>query len=326
MTLSVSPYEQSRAAEWDDFVLRSNNGTIFHLRRFLGYHPPERFDDHSLVFSGDKGVLALFPAAVRSEDGLRHLISHPGASYGGFVTPVGLSFNNANELVLALLDYARGAGIGRITMTLPPTIYNRRLSNYVEFALLSHGFTSLKREISSILFLEKDPKLNLAKFTPASRRAVRKAQQSGIVTETSTDWPAFYDILLHNLERRHGTQPTHTLEELERLVALFPEDLRLLAAHLDGRMIAGLTIMKANQDVTIAFYITHDEAYQEYRAVNLLFFEFISQAIEGGYKYLDFGTFTLNMEPNFGLARFKEGFGSSGIFRETMTFDLQPGK
>ncbi len=322
MTLSLSLYQQSRVSEWDNFVRRSNNGTIFHLRRFLGYHPPGRFHDHSLIFTGDKEILALFPAAIRVNEGINHLISHPGSSFGGFVTPVGLSFKNAHELVLALLNHARREGIGRITMTHPPTIYNRRLSNYVEFVLLNQGFTSLKREVSSILYLEKDPQHNLAKFTPASRRAVRKAQQSGVQVRLSDDWLTFYNILLHNLKRRHGVSPTHTLEELQRLVALFPDDIRLLSACLEGRMIAGLAIFDANPEVTLAFYISHDEAYQEYRAVNLLFYEFITQAITGGFKYLDFGTFSLNMQPNFGLARFKESFGSSGLFRETMTIDL----
>ncbi len=325
MTLSLSLYQQARASEWDAFIRRSNNGTIFHLRRFLGYHPPERFQDHSLIFTGDKEILALFPAAIQDNDGISHLISHPGSSFGGFVTPVGLSFKNAHELVLALLEHARGEGIGRVTMAHPATIYRRRLSNYVECELLSQGCASLKREVSSILYLEKDPQRNLDKFTPASRRAVRKAQQSGVQVRFSDDWPTFYNILLHNLKRRHGVSPTHTLEELQRLVALFPGDIRLLSAFLDGRMIAGLAIFDANPEVTLTFYISHDAAYQEYRAVNLLFYEFISQAIAGGFKYLDFGTFSLNMQPNFGLARFKESFGSSGLFRETMTIVLGPG-
>ncbi len=36
-----------------------------------------------------------------------------------------------------------------------------------------------------------------------------------------------------------------------------------------------------------------------------------------GFKYLDFGIFTVNMEPNWGLGRFKENFGARGIFRDT---------
>ncbi|UCD37740.1 MAG: GNAT family N-acetyltransferase [Fidelibacterota bacterium] len=322
MSITVSPYQPAFSEEWDRYVHQSNNGTIFHLRRFLSYHPEDRFQDHSLLLQGPKGLLALFPAAERVVDGRRQLVSHPGASYGGLVTPIGLSFKNSYDLVESLIDYAAGKGFDNITLTLTPTIYNRRLSNYVDFALLKHGFTYLKREVSSILFLEETPEENLAKFTPASQRAVRKAQQSELELRFSQDYTIFYDILLHNLKRRHNVQPTHTLEELLRLVDLFPDDIRQLGAYLDDRMIAGITIFDANPDVTLAFYISHDEAYQQYRAVNLLFYEMICWAISNGFRYMDFGIFTVSMDPNFGLARFKESFGASGMFRDTLTLDL----
>ncbi|UCH09813.1 MAG: GNAT family N-acetyltransferase, partial [Fidelibacterota bacterium] len=249
--------------------------------------------------------------------------SHPGASYGGLVTPIGLSFQNSYDLVQSLIEYAQDQGFQRISLTLPPTIYNRRLSNYVDFALLQHGFQYHRREVSSILHLEPTPEENLAKFTDASRRAVKKARQSGVQVHFSDDLKRYYDILIHNLKRRHNVQPTHTLDELLRLAELFPDEIHLLAAHLDDRMIAGITIFEANPDVTLAFYISHDEAYQQYRAVNLLFFEMICWAVEKGFRYLDFGIFTVFMEPNFGLARFKESFGASGMFRDTLTIDLK---
>ncbi|UCH64266.1 MAG: GNAT family N-acetyltransferase [Fidelibacterota bacterium] len=322
MTITVSPYEPSFQEEWDRYVRQASNGTLFHLRRFLGYHPQDRFQDHSLTFTGAKGLLALFPAAEQEVQGERHLVSHPGASYGGLVVPIGLSFQNSCELVESLLDYARRWGFQGITLTLPPTIYNRRLSNYLDFALLQQGFSYRRREVSSILYLEPSPEENLTKFTDASRRAVRKAQQSGIVVSLSHDYSTFYDILLHNLKRRHNVQPTHTLEELLRLADLFPDEIHLLAAYRGDRMIAGITIFDAGPDVTLAFYISHDEVFQQYRAVNLLFYEMICRAIEKGFRYLDFGIFTVQMEPNFGLARFKESFGSSGMFRDTLEIRL----
>lgn len=325
MPIAVSRYKEPLREAWDRFVSEANNGTLFHLRRFLGYHPPERFHDHSLVFTTSDKLLAVFPAAERTADGWRELSSHPGASYGGLVTPIGLSFRNSFDLIEGLLAYARRRDFGRITLTLPPTIYNRRLSNYVDFALLQHGFHYTRREISSILFLERTPDQNLAKFTDASRRAVRKARQSGVEVHFGGDLAVFYDILVHNLKRRHNVRPAHTVDELVNLATLFPDRIHLLAAYLNGTMIAGITIFDTNPDVTLAFYISHDEAYQEYRAVNLLFHEMITWAVGAGFRYLDFGIFTVDMVPNLGLARFKESFGASGMFRDTLSIDLRPG-
>ena len=36
--------------DWDQYVLNSNNGTIFHLRKFLSYHEDRTFQDSSLIF------------------------------------------------------------------------------------------------------------------------------------------------------------------------------------------------------------------------------------------------------------------------------------
>jgi hypothetical protein len=322
MTISVSIYQSSFEQEWDRYVRQANNGTLFHLRKFLTYHPLDRYKDHSLVFTGSKGLLGLFPAAEQEVNQERQLVSHPGASYGGPVTPVGLTFQGSYDLVESLTGYAREAEFQRIILTLPPTIYNRRLSNYIDFSLLQHGFTYLRREVSSILFLEQEPEENLAKFMDSSRRAVRKARNSGVEVRFSKDYKSFYQILLHNLKRRHNVQPTHTLDELLKLAELFPEEIHLLAAYLDDRMIAGITIFNTTPDVTLAFYISHDEAYQQHRAVNLLFYEMIRWAIETGFRYLDFGIFTVYMKPNFGLARFKESFGASGMFRDTLEIQL----
>ena len=87
-------------------------------------------------------------------------------------------------------------------------------------------------------------------------------------------------------------------------------------------MIAGVVSFILNKRVQLAFYISHDEKFQDKRALNLLFFTIFKEAIQKGKKVFDFGIFTENGEPNFGLARFKENFGASGIFRDTLKLTL----
>ncbi|GIS72345.1 MAG: hypothetical protein CM1200mP10_19220 [Candidatus Neomarinimicrobiota bacterium] len=72
-------------------VWQANNGTIFHTRKFLAYHPQDRFIDHSLIFCKKNKPYVLLPAAevINVQD--KMLISHPGASMGSFVVPEDLS-------------------------------------------------------------------------------------------------------------------------------------------------------------------------------------------------------------------------------------------
>ena len=185
---------------------------------------------------------------------------------------------------------------------------------------MQFGYQYLKREVSSILFLEDSIEENLTKFNPAHRQAVRKAQRMNVDVRQTDDVESFYEILRKNLKTRHGVEPTHTVAELKNLHTLFPDHIQLNGAFVKDNMIGGVVNFIANNDVILAFYISHDEDYQEYRPINLLFYEIFRWAISNNYSVFDFGIFTVNEEPNMGLAKFKEKFGASGIFRDTLDY------
>jgi len=151
---------------------------------------------------------------------------------------------------------------------------------------------------------------------------VRKAVKEGVVVRESDKIEEFYEILQNNLKIRHNVVPTHTLDELLKLKELFPDKIKLFGAFFKNKMIAGVVNFSCTDDVVLAFYISHNEKYQETRALNLLFYSIFDWAIKSKYKVFDFGIFTVNEEPNFGLARFKENFGASGMFRDTFELSL----
>jgi len=316
--LEIFPFDEENAEAWDAFVNATTNGTLFHTRAFLRYHPAGRFHDDSLIFLKGGKVLAVFPAAVRSDDKTNILRSHPGASYGGLVVRSTLSLRDAMRLVQQLVEYAKQCGYAGVEMTLPPQVYYFRPSNYLDFALYQNGFVYRKREVSSVIPLDVPPPLMIELFSAESRRAVRRAEKLGVQVGESDDYAEFYKILKRNLSLRHNVKPAHTLEELITLKKLFPEKIRLFASFVDEQMIAGIVVFSCNDRVALAFYVSHDEAYQKYRGVNLVFNEVIRWSAEQHFRFLDFGIFTVNMEPNWGLCRFKESFGASGIFRDTL--------
>ncbi len=315
--IEIKKFNVEQSDLWEKIVNKANNGTLFHTRKFLSYHPPGRFIDHSLVFNKNNQPYILFPAAEKEIEGERFLVSHPGTSYGSFIVPENISFADSYDIVESLIGYIKTQDFKGIRLTLPPTIYNRRLSNYIDFSLLQHGFRYLKREISSILFLEDTIEQNLDKFKSSHKRAVRKAIKEGVEVRESDKFDEFYNILQNNLKIRHNVTPTHTIDELLKLKELFPNKVQLFGAFLKNKMIAGVVNFICTKDVVLAFYISHDEEYQETRALNLLFYSIFDWAIKNKLKVFDFGIFTVNEEPNFGLARFKENFGASGMFRDT---------
>jgi lipid II:glycine glycyltransferase (peptidoglycan interpeptide bridge formation enzyme) len=121
---------------------------------------------------------------------------------------------------------------------------------------------------------------------------------------------------------RHNVSPTHTLSELLKLKTLFPDKIILFGAYRKEKLLGGMIIFVTNPKVILAFYISHDNSFQSYRPVNLLFYEVIKWGRNRGFKFLDLGTFTLNMEPNWGLGRFKENFNARGFLRDTYQTEL----
>ena len=319
---TLHQYINQNESRWDQFVSSGNNGTLFHLRKFLNYHPKDRFQDHSILVEKKQNLFSVFTAAELIVDGKRILASHPGSTIGSFVVQENLSIADAMSMSEALVTYVKENNFSGIRITLPPTLYQRRLSNYMDFSFFKQGFTYSKRDVTSILFLEDSLDKNLAKFKSSHLRAVRNAQEKGVNVRQSNDFASFYHILEQNLKIRHGVSPTHTLVELNNIHALFPDRVNLFAAFVKDVMVAGVVNFVVNDYVVLAFYISHDEAYQEFRAVNLLFYSIFDWAIQQGFRIYDFGTFTVNEEPNMGLGRFKENFGASGIFRDTIELKL----
>jgi len=316
--IKIKSFTESKREEWDSFIESSNNGTIFHLRKFLSYHSKERFIDHSLIAYKKDKIIGVIPAAIKEINKKNIFVSHPGSSIGSFVVKENISISDSLLLVKAFIDYVKLLGVSGIRITLPPIIYQKRLSNYIEFSYLKYGFRYIKKELSSVLFLEKSLKFNLGKFRPSHLRAVNSALKKDVKVKQTNDYKTFYKLLEKNLLLRHNVYPTHTLEELLKLVNMFPDRINLFAAYLKEKMVAGVINFILNKNTVLAFYICHNDKYKEYRSVNLLFYNIIEWAIEENYSTYDFGLFTVKEKPNMGLGRFKENFGSSGIFRDTI--------
>ena len=313
--IEVKKYSEEYRQQWDEFIEHSQQGTLFHTRAFLAYHPLERFTDDSLLFFAEGSLLAVLPAAAHTHNGARILCSHPGASFGGFVTQPHLSLIETDRVVAAFLTYCHEQGYGGAQLTLPPQVYFSSPGNHVEYILHRCGFQYDKREMTSVISLDAP-----FDFWPReARRARRRAEKRGVKIEESEDWEAFYTVLVHNIWQRHQVRPTHTLEELQRLRDLCPRRLRLFAAFADREMIAGMVLFLCNARVAMAFYyVSYREGFEHFHGFYALIAEVLEWCGRQGFRHLDFGTYTIDSEPNWGLANFKEGFGAQGVLRDTM--------
>ena len=57
--MEIIEYSEEWKDKWDQFVLESNNGTMFHMQKFFDYHKPGKFSFNHLIFLEKGNIVAV---------------------------------------------------------------------------------------------------------------------------------------------------------------------------------------------------------------------------------------------------------------------------
>jgi CelD/BcsL family acetyltransferase involved in cellulose biosynthesis len=148
-----------------------------------------------------------------------------------------------------------------------------------------------------------------ARCDSSVRRAVRKAEQSGLTIEFSRDLGAVRDFhnLLLKTRKRHGVppQPFEFFASIHRNILAEGQGWVVLA-RLGRTPVAGAVYFHFGNAV-IYKYGASDEAFQHLRANNLVMWRSIERHAADGFESFDFGRTSLD---NKGLRKFKLDWGS----------------
>jgi hypothetical protein len=153
------------------------------------------------------------------------------------------------------------------------------------------------------------------------RRAVRKAEKSGVHVSFSTDLDALRDYYrLHCRTRtRHGSppQPFSFFESIQRNILGQGHGFVALA-YCENRPISGAVFFTFRGRALYKFSAS-DERFQSLRGPNLVIWRTIEKLIGSGATELNFGRTSLS---NAGLRRFKLGWGTeeTTIYRARYCF------
>lgn len=329
----VKEFENSTSnlVEFDNFIDNSINGTVFHKKAFLNYHPQDRFNDNTLQFFKKGKLIALFPAAkMVHSDGKTTLKSHPGSSYGGLVIEKNMGIASTFELIDALIEYAQSKDFDFIEFRLPEKIfYNSNLDN-IDFCLLHRGFYREAEELSNCIELTQFKDLDFDKFVtkfradslyPSKNKVDRNYRHSlsynltADFTKDKNDIEQFYQVLTQTLTK-FNTKPVHTLSELNKILDTF-SDTHIFVVKFNDKVIAGQFLLKVNNNGYHMFYNAMDYEYQNMRPANFGMLQLIYKLSQNGEKYYNLGISTEKGGKfiNYGLFDFKESFNSEGILR-----------
>lgn len=305
----------SSAGDWNRLRENSALDGLFYDLNFHTYHVNKDFVwHHIIVFKGSEPVAGMV-GAIEDE----RFISQPGASFGGILFRRGMSTNSLIIIIDRMIDYLKGKGFNNVEIRLPPICYYEPESENVLLSLYHNGFILKESIVTSIIGLANDDLVSLMKSP--TRRGALKAERSGIEVVESDSFTTFYPILVRD-RKGLGKVPTHSLEELRKLGLLFPDRLVLFLARLEKTILGGLLLFIVNNKVVLNFYLAQDEDGKRYRVANYLALKSILWAEGHGFRYYDFGTSMLDGEINYGLLRFKDGFGARSYLRRILTLGL----
>jgi len=307
---------------WDRFVENSGNGTIFHLQKFLGYHPKERFKSFNLMFEIKDEVVSVIPGIEKDEEG-KIFISHPGASFGGFVFKNNIGLKQIDLIIKHFIDYLKENNFKKVMINQAPLPYMGQLYECIDFLYYSNGFKVVKEELSSVVHLDFVNEQDiLESLKETTRRGVKKAMKYGIYIKETSKIDNFYSILKKVLKVKHKVNPTHSFTELKELLNTFPDRIKLFGTFLKDKLIGGVVVFLCNKKNALIFYNIIDEEYQNLRPSNFQIYYVMKWLWENKIEYMDLGISSVNMQINIGLFKFKSGFGSQSFVRKQFYKEL----
>ena len=304
---SVKQYQQSDYQNWNAFIGQAKNATFLFHRDFMEYHK-DRFEDYSLsVLYKDKWV-GVLPANRVGEI----VYSHQGLTYGGLV------YNEASKLTTvitafrAVLLFLEGNGIGKLHLKTIPSMYHSKPAEEIQYALFLAEAQLVRRDSLSVIDLSQK-----YDFSKSRKRGIQKGRTNGLVIKEETDFESFWnEVLIPNLNERHGVKPVHSVEEINLLKSLFPTHIRQFNVYCNGKIVAGTTVFES-ETVAHCQYISKYEDQENLGSLDFLYHFLITEAF-AGKRFFDFGISNESQgkKLNDGLSYWKASFGASTIVHD----------
>ncbi len=316
MTFTVKRFSPEDGPVWDAFCSDAVNATLLHSRRFLSYHG-DRFEDLSILLYDQDRLCAVLPAS-RALDDETLVISHPGATFGGFVHAGRLAGEGAIHAFQAAASYYNSLGFCRLLYKPLPHIYAKVPAADDLYALFRIGAERVRCDLSSTIDLSFRGRISSRR-----KRSLKKAQRVVTVRTDGTDLDAFWNVLEDNLIRKHEARPVHSRSEIKDLTERFPGEIKIRTAYLNGNVVAG-TLLFVSKQVWHAQYIASSEEGYAVSALDAVFESCIEDASALGARYFDFGSSNEDQGRvlNSGLYKFKTEFGGGGVALEVYLVNL----
>lgn len=310
MDLKIIKYNPNYLVMWDKFVENGVLGTIYHTRKFINYHPKNRFQDESVLIFKNNILVCILPCCKNG----KKYFSHLGCTFGGpvFLEKI-FKYNYIEKILDVILKYYNYKLEIRManniyfenSIFLLNYLFNRNLKFYPELSWYLNVNDSFLENIKN-----KNRKRELKKILNTVNCTL------GV---TETDYINYYKLLEETLKINHNTKPTHSLKEFIDLKNILKNNQMLYIVKKNNNILAGIFTIKVTKSCWYTVYMTRNlKIINSGIYISIILNELIKKANNENIKYIDLGICTENKGKviNKGLTIYKEeSLGAISNFR-----------
>lgn len=301
-TYTVRLYQKTDFDLWNDFVTKAKNATFLFHRNFMEYHE-DRFSDYSLIVETENKWVAVLPANKVDNQ----IFSHQGLTYGGLVYDEKMDADKVRLIWETIFDFLRNQKKTNLIYKPILPFYTQSSSDEMVYFLFKNNAKLYRKDLNLAIDFTKKWSISKSKM-----KHFRRVSDSDLEIRKEQNFELFWNsVLIPRLEEKHQTKPIHSLDEIQRLAVLFPQNILQYNVYFEDEITAGITLFHFGNGVKSQYGATTILG-EKMRALDFLFINLIED-FKKTVAFFDMGTVTESNELgyNLGLLKQKEELGCS---------------
>ena len=310
----VRQYQTTDFEVWNAFISVAKNATFLFHRNFMEYHK-DRFEDCSLMVFDENKLVAVLPAN-RVED---IVYSHQGLTYGGLVLGYSEKLSQTISIFRSILFFLNESKIEKLIIKSMPSFYCNCFSEELDYCLFIANSKTIRVDSLSTIDLTKP-----FFFNRSRRKNILRGKRNDLVIKEELEFDLFWnEILIPNMNKKHGVKPVHTSLEIGLLQKHFPNNIRHFNVYHNDKIVAGTTVFIAD-NVVHPQYISGNSDKNELGSLDFLYNQLITHVFKDK-NFFDLGISNEDQgtKINEGLLFWKETFGAKTVVQRFYEVDTK---
>jgi len=279
--------------------------SVFNTAQFFSLHKTARAFYFQLCLGSPPQVAGV---AHFTEMEAGHYRSPRRGTFGGYEFHRSLRIETIEGFVDEVEQVLKTNGARMIEILEPPALFDPCKADVLCNVLYRRGYQRRAPELDYLMTVDAGPLWE--KLKPSRRQRINRCKREGMVARHVEPelCQEVYDVIVQNRMVK-GYPITMTGEEVQQMLAAFPDRLFFFGAFRNDMMIASSICVKVNDAILYVFYWGDLPGYEKFSPVSLLAECIYDYAKANRFTLIDFGTSTKDGVPIYGLINFKREIG-----------------